>query len=99
MEKWDYGEAGRSLKINCLSVFSTKVFHLQAEQMFRTIAEAKGECLIPEKLIKATPGNLFHGGMSVVVPQYYILLCPCVYGTQHYGQLPIMLSVLFCFVN
>ena len=28
-----------------------------------------------------------------MVPQCYILLCPCIY-----GQLPILIPVLFCFV-
>ena len=37
-----------------------------------------------------------HCGNSVVVPQFYTLLCPCVYSLQHYGQLPIMLHFLFC---
>ena len=33
-----------------------------------------------------------------MLPQCYMLLCPCIYDLQHYGQLPIMLPVLFCFV-
>ena len=33
-----------------------------------------------------------------MVPQCYMLLCPCVYGLQHYGQLPVVLPVLLYFV-
>ena len=33
-----------------------------------------------------------------MIPECYMLLFPCVYGHQHYGQLPIILTVLFGFV-
>ena len=54
------------------------------------------------------PGNLFltvpsQNGTTVVVPHcYFMLLCPCVYGLQRYGQLnnscAFCFRVLFCVV-
>ena len=71
------------------------------DQMFRTTAEVKAEGLDPVQLVYA-PSNLL-----LTIPRRYfccgssmlhVVMSVCVYGLVHYGQLPIILSVLFYFV-
>ena len=62
------------------------------DQMFWTTAEAKGEVWLHNYNITSIGAReiyylQFQVGTSVVVPQCYFSLCPCVYSLQQYGHL------------
>ena len=74
------------------------------DQMFETTAEAESKGLEPTKLVEA-PSNLFNllltvpRWTSVVVPQCYMVVYPCVYGLEQYGHLNNSWPLCFLFCN